>query len=155
MYRHPVKPKLLEDSTTFAGILRTAPNTPKKMAQAIDVKSKTITESSMPKGPSANRKPITIGKYPRIGMDCSKSMKGVRTSDANLFVEANMPKETPQITEAIRVIRILAMVLKVYKGRFLISSYGRKVMISQVMTQIMTNPTMKLTRALLTLHSPA
>src|SRR4030042_3295662 len=69
MYRHPVRPKLLEDSTTLVGIPLIAPKTPKNMAQAIEVKSSTMTESSMPKGHIANRKPITIGKYPKMGMD--------------------------------------------------------------------------------------
>jgi len=92
---------------------RTAPNTPKNMAQAIDVKSRTITESSMPQGPNANRKPITIGKYPSIGIDCSRSMKGVRTNDATLFVAASIPKETPQATEIKSVIIIREIVLRV------------------------------------------
>ena len=121
MYRHPVKPKLCADSTTFVGMPRTAPKTPKKMAHAIDVKSKIITDSSMPNGPNANRKPMTIGKYPSIGIDCNRSMKGVRVSDAHLFVAANMPKETPQAIEINSVITIRETVLKVYNGRFLIS----------------------------------
>jgi len=91
------------------------------MAHAIDVKSKIITDSSMPNGPNANRKPMTIGKYPSIGIDCNRSMKGVRTSDAHLFVAANMPKETPQAIEINSVITIRETVLKVYNGRFLIS----------------------------------
>jgi hypothetical protein len=61
-YFHPDKPKLFEDSTTLAGIARIAPNTAKKIAQAIDVNSKTRTEISTPRGPNANRKLITIGK---------------------------------------------------------------------------------------------
>jgi len=121
IYRHPVKPKLRADSTRFVGIPLMAPNTPKNIAQAMDVKSKTITESSIPNGPMANRKPITIGKYPSMGIDCRRSMKGVRTSDAHLFVAANMPKETPQATEIKSVIMILETVLNVYNGRFLIS----------------------------------
>jgi hypothetical protein len=98
-----------------------APNTPKKIAHAIDVKSKIITDSSMPSGPNANRKPMTIGKYPSIGIDCNRSMNGVRISDAHLFVAANMPKETPHTTEIKSVIIIRETVLKVYKGRSLIS----------------------------------
>jgi hypothetical protein len=121
IYRHPVKPKLRDDSTTFVGIPRMAPNTPKKIAHAIDVKSKIITDSSMPSGPNANRKPMTIGKYPSIGIDCNRSMNGVRISDAHLFVAANIPKETPQAIEIKSVITIRKTVLKVYKGRFLIS----------------------------------
>jgi hypothetical protein len=121
-YRHPVKPKLRADSATFVGIPRTAPNTPKKIAQAMDVKSKMITDNSMPHGPNKNRKPITIGKYPSIGIDCKRSMKGVRMSDAHLFVAANMPKEIPQATEIKSVIVILKTVLKVNNGRLLISS---------------------------------
>ena len=62
VYRHPVRPKLRADSTIFTGMPRTAPNTPKKIAQAIDVKSRTITESSTPNGPNANRNPMTMGK---------------------------------------------------------------------------------------------
>jgi ribosomal protein L30E len=91
------------------------------MAHAIDVKSKIITDNSMPNGPNANRKPMTMGKYPSMGIDCNKSIKGVRISDAHLFVAANMPKETPQATEIKSVIAILEIVLIVYKGRFLIS----------------------------------
>jgi hypothetical protein len=121
IYRHPVKPKLWADSTTFVGIPRMAPSTPKKMAHAIDVKSRIITDSSMPNGPNANRKPMTIGKYPSIGIDCNRSMKGVRINDAHLFVAANMPKETPHATEIKSVITIRETVLKAYKGRFLIS----------------------------------
>jgi hypothetical protein len=48
-------------------------------------------------------------------------MKGVRISDAHLFVAANMPKETPHATEIKSVITMRETVLKVYKGRFLIS----------------------------------
>ena len=118
MYRHPVNPKLCADSATFVGIPRIAPNTPKKIAHAMDVKSRIITESSMPKEPNVNRKPMTIGKYPSIGMDCKRSMKGVRISDATLFVAANMPKETPQRIEIKSVIMIRETVLKVYKGRY-------------------------------------
>ena len=121
MYRHPVRPKLLEDSTTFVGIPRIAPKTPKNIAQAIDVNSSAMTESSMPKGPIANRKPITIGKYPRMGIDCRRSINGVKINDAHLFVAANMPKETPQTTEASNVMPMREIVLKVYNGRFFIS----------------------------------
>jgi hypothetical protein len=92
---------------------RIAPSTPKKIAHAIEVKSKTITENSTPNGPNANRKPMTIGKYPRIGIDCSRSMKGVRISDATLFVAASMPNVTPQTTEIKSVITMREMVLKV------------------------------------------
>lgn len=121
MYRHPVKPKLREDSVTLVGIPRIAPSTPKKMAQAMEVKSKTITASSMPNGPIANRKPMTIGKYPSIGMDCKRSMNGVRIKEAIRFVAASMPNETPQTTEISSVIVIRKTVLIVYNGRFLIS----------------------------------
>jgi hypothetical protein len=154
MYRHPVKPKLFEDSTTFVGIPRMAPSTPKKMAHAIDVKSRTMTESSMPKGPKAKRNPITIGKYPSIGIDCKRSMKGVRINDAHLFVAASMPKETPQTTERMRVITILDTVLKVYNGRFLISGFCTKVTINQVIAQRIASPPRKLIAYLRKLHSP-
>jgi hypothetical protein len=87
----------------------------------MDVKSKIMTDNSIPNGPIANRKPITIGKYPSIGIDCNRSMKGVRIRDAHLFVAANMPKETPHATEIKSVITIRETVLKVYKGRFLTS----------------------------------
>lgn len=113
IYRHPVKPKLRADSTMFVGIPLMAPRTPKKIAQAIEVKSKNITESSIPKGPNANRKPMTIGKYPSIGIDCKRSMTGVSMRDNTLFVEANIPKDTPQRIEIKRVITILDTVLKV------------------------------------------
>jgi hypothetical protein len=112
-YRHPVRPKLFEDSTIFVGIALMAPRTPKNTAQAIDVKSRTITESSIPKGPSRNKKLMTIGKYPRIGIDCRRSMRGVSTRDATLFVAASIPKETPQTTEIIKVITIREIVLRV------------------------------------------
>jgi hypothetical protein len=49
-------------------------------------------------------------------------MKGVRISDAHLFVAANMPKETPHTTEIKSVITIRETVLKVYNGRLPISS---------------------------------
>ena len=51
----------------------------------------------MPNRFSVNRKPITIGKYPSIEIDCKRSMKGVRVSDAALFVAANVPNNTPKI----------------------------------------------------------
>lgn len=121
MYRHPFKPKLRDDSATFVGIPRMAPSTPKKIAHAIDVKRRTITESSMPSGPSANRKPMTMGKYPNMGIDCRRSMKGVKISEAILLVEANIPKETPQITDTASVIAMRETVLKVYNGRLLSS----------------------------------
>jgi hypothetical protein len=124
------------------------------MAQAMDVKSKTITESSTPRGPNVNRKPITIGKYPRIGTDCSRSMNGVRTSDATLFVAASMPKDTPQRTDRTNVIVIRETVLRVYRGRFSISGKGRKFTISQVIAQRITRPAMKLNRYLRKSHSP-
>jgi hypothetical protein len=98
---------------------------------------------------------MTIGKYPSIGIDCRRSMKGVRTNDATLFVAASIPKETPQTTEMTNVIVIREIVLKVYNGRFLISGYCTKVTISQVMTQRTTSPTMKLARYLRKVHSPA
>jgi hypothetical protein len=90
-----------------------APRTPKNMAHAIDVKSKITTESSMPKGPSTNRKLMTIGKYPKIGTDCKRSMKGVRIIEAALFVAASIPKETPHATDIKSVITIRKTVLKV------------------------------------------
>ena len=155
MYRHPVKPKLRPDSATFVGIPRMAPNTPKKIAHAMEVKSKTMTESSMPNGPSANRKPMTIGKYPSIGIDCKRSMKGVRIRDATLFVAANMPKETPQAIETRRVIIIRKTVLKVCEGRLWISGYFTKVIISQTITQRATNPPMKLIKYLRMFQAPA
>jgi hypothetical protein len=40
-------------------------------------------------------------------------MNGVRTNDAILFVAANMPKETPQITEMANVSAIREIVLTV------------------------------------------
>jgi hypothetical protein len=80
-----------------------------------------MTESSMPKGPIANRKPITMGKYPRMGIDWRRSMKGVTINDAHLLVAASMPKETPQMTEAISVMPMREIVLRVYSGRFFIS----------------------------------
>jgi len=155
VYCHPVKPKLFEDSVTFAGIPRMAPSTPKNIAHAIEVNSRIMTDSSIPKGPRAKRKPITIGKYPSIGMDCKRSMKGVRTSDATLFVAASIPKETPHTTEIARVIRILEIVANVYRGRFFISGYETKVTISQVMTQRATSPTMKLAKYLRKHNQPA
>ena len=109
---HPVKPKLRAESATFAGMPRIAPKTPKKIAQAMDVKSNTIAAISMPNG-IVNRKLKTTGKYPSIGIDCKRSMKGVRTRDAILFVAANMPKETPQATEIKSVITMRETVLKV------------------------------------------
>ena len=111
-YFHPVKPKLRAESATFAGMPRIAPKTPKKIAQAMDVKSNTIAAISMPNG-IVNRKLKTTGKYPSIGIDCKRSMKGVRTRDAILFVAANMPKETPQATEIKSVITMRETVLKV------------------------------------------
>jgi len=97
---------------------------------------------------------MTIGKYPSIGIDCKRSMKGVRINDAYLFVAASMPKDTPQRTETKSVIPMRETVLKVYNGRFLTSSYGRKVTISQVITQRMANPPTKLIRYLRKSHSP-
>ncbi len=82
-------------------------------------------------------------------------MRGVRINDAILFVAANMPKETPQTKETINVMTMREIVLKVYRGRFLTSEYGKKVTISQVMTQIATSPTMKLAMYLFKTHSPA
>ena len=110
---HPFKPKLSADSATLAGIERMAPRTPKKIAHAIDVKSRTITDNSMPSGPITNKEPITIGKYPSIGMDCSKSIIGVRISEAVLLVAANIPKETPHATDNSKVITIRETVLNV------------------------------------------
>jgi len=78
----------------------------------MDVKSNTIAAISMPNG-IVNRKLKTTGKYPSIGIDCKRSMKGVRTRDAILFVAANMPKETPQATEIKSVITMRETVLKV------------------------------------------
>jgi hypothetical protein len=137
-------------------MLRTAPSTPKKMAHAIDVKSSTMTENSMPRGPKANRKLITIGKYPRIGIDCSRSIRGVRISEAVLFVAAIMPKDTPQAIEIKSVIIIRVTVLKVYKGRSLISGYCAKLfMISQIAAQRIANPPMKLIKYFRKLHASA
>jgi hypothetical protein len=110
-YRHPVRPKLFDDSVTFTGIPLMAPTTPKKIAHAIEVKSKTMTENSIPSGPKAKRKPMTTGKYPKIGTDCKRSINGVKTSEAILFVAANIPKDTPQSV----------MVLNVYNGRLFTS----------------------------------
>jgi len=62
-----------------------------------------------------------MGKYPRMGIDWRRSMKGVTINDAHLLVAANMPKETPQMTEAINVMPMREIVLRVYSGRFLIS----------------------------------
>ena len=154
-YRHPVRPKPRADSATFVGMPRTAPKTPKKMAHAIEVKSNTITDSSMPKEPDVIRKPITIGKYPRMGIDCKRSMKGVRMYEATLFVAANMPKETPQAIESNSVIVMRETVLNVYSGRFLKSESGMKVTISQVITHRAINPARKLIRYFLKFHSPA
>lgn len=81
-------------------------------------------------------------------------MKGVRISDAHLFVAASMPKETPQATETTSVIPIREIVLNVYNGRFLVSSYGRKVTISQVITHRMTSPMTRLIMYLRKTHSP-
>ena len=153
IYRHPVKPKLLADSTILVGIPLMAPRTPKNTAQAIDVKSKTITESSMPIGPNTNRKPMTIGKYPSIGMDCRRSMKGVRMKDATLFVAASMPKETPQRTEMKRVITIREMVLKVYNGRLWTSGYLEEAMINQAIMLKPTSPVTKLAKYLRKHHA--
>jgi hypothetical protein len=153
MYFHPLRPKLFAESATFAGMPRTAPNTPKNIAQAIDVKSNTTTASSMPNG-SANRKPMTMGKYPRIGIDCNRSMKGVMTSEATLFVAHSMPKETPQAIEIRSVTVILKTVLKVYIGRYLTSSTFTKVMISQVITQRIINPMKKLSKYFRKSYSP-
>ena len=90
-----------------------------------------------------------------MGIDCRRSMKGVRISEATLFVAASMPKETPQITEISSVIVILEVVLSAYSGRFLISGYCTKVTISQVITQRITNPRMKLARYCRKTQSPA
>ena len=113
MRRHPVNPKLRADSATFAGIPRIAPTTPKNIDQAIDVKSNIMTDSSIPKGPRAKRKAMTIGKYPSIGTDCNRSINGVSSMEAILFVAASMPKETPQSVEIARVKIIREIVLKV------------------------------------------
>jgi hypothetical protein len=48
-------------------------------------------------------------------------MKGVKTSEATLFVAARIPKDTPQSTESASVITMRATVLKVYNGRFFTS----------------------------------
>jgi hypothetical protein len=69
----------------------------------------------------ANRKPMTMGKYPKIGIDCKRSINGVKMSEAILFVAASIPKDTPQSTEIKSVITIRATVLNVYNGRFFIS----------------------------------
>src|SRR4030066_953683 len=120
---HPVRPKLFEVSVTVEGIPLMAPITPKNIAQAIEVKSKTMTENSMPRGPKAKRKPMTMGKYPKIGTDCKRSMNGVKMSEAILFVAASIPKDTPQSTESASVITIRVIVLRVYNGRFCISDF--------------------------------
>lgn len=153
-YFHPVKPKLCAESATFAGMPRMAPKTPKKIAHAIDVKSNTITAISMPNG-IVNRKLRTTGKYPSIGIDCSRSTTGVMINEAILFVAANIPKETPQATEIKRVNKMRETVLKVYNGRFLTSGTFTKVTISQVITHRITRPRMKLSVYLRTFHSPA
>jgi hypothetical protein len=44
IYFRPVNPKLRETSTTFVGMPRIAPTTPKKMAHTIEVKSRIMTE---------------------------------------------------------------------------------------------------------------
>jgi hypothetical protein len=161
VWRHPVSPKLLEDSATFEGIALTAPITPKKIAQAIEVKSKIMTEDSIPSGPKANRKPITMGKYPKMGIDCKRSMKGVRMREAILFVAASIPKVTPQRTESANVIAMRAMVLNVYNGRFLTASvssvlgYGTKLIISHARMQRATSPITNRARYPLKAHSPA
>jgi len=98
---------------------------------------------------------MTIGKYPSIGMDCKRSIKGVRIKEAALFVAANMPKETPQAIEIRRVTKIRKTVLKVYNGRSLISGYPTKVMISQVIKERMIKPLMKLIMYLRKFHAPA
>jgi len=48
-----------------------------------------------------------------MGMDCSRSMKGTSMVEAALFVEANIPKETPQAIDIPNVIVILKRVLNV------------------------------------------
>jgi hypothetical protein len=97
---------------------------------------------------------MTIGKYPSIGMDCRRSMKGVRINDAILLVAANIPKETPQTTDKKSVNTILEIVLKVYNGRFLTSGYGMKVTINQVITHKKTNPATKIAIHLRKTNSP-
>jgi len=121
----------------------------------MDVKSRIMTEISTPKGPNANRKHITIGKYPSIGIDCRRSMKGVRTSDAALFVAANMPKETPQAIEIKSVAVIRNSVLKVCNGRYLTSGYLAKVTINQATAERMINPMTKLSMYLRKLDTSA
>jgi len=79
----------------------------------------------------------------------------VRTNEAIRFVAASMPKETPQATETANVMSIRDIVLKVYKGRFLISGYRTKDMISQVKTKRTASPNMKLSRYFRNVHSPA
>jgi hypothetical protein len=82
-------------------------------------------------------------------------MNGVRINEAILFVAANIPKETPQTTEIMRVNDIREIVLKVNQGRFLISGYGRKLIISHAMTKRATSPMTNLIMYPLTSHSPA
>jgi len=92
-------------------------------------------------------------------------MKGVRISDAHLFVAANMPKEIPQAIEITSVIIIRETVLKVHKGRSWIcgnllsegSPVGNftKVTISQAIMERATNPPMKLIKYFLgMIHAP-
>jgi len=67
----------------------------------------------MPKLPKEKRNAMTTGKYPSIGMDCKRSMKGTRTMDATRLVAASIPKNTPQRMEMMRVVIILPTVLNV------------------------------------------
>ena len=93
-----------------------APSTPKNMAQAMDVKRSIIAESSIASWLPLNidiRKTMTAGKYPSMGMDCNRSMNGMRIREAILLVEARMPKPMPQTREIARVSVILMSVLKV------------------------------------------
>jgi hypothetical protein len=87
-----------------------------------------------------------MGKYPSMGMDCRRSINGVRTIEATLFVAARMPKKTPQTTEITSVITIREIVLNVYKGKFAASGLSDMVMIDQPITQRTASPPTKLAK---------
>jgi hypothetical protein len=56
---------------------------------------------------------MTIGKYPKMGMDCRRSIMGVSTREAILFVAARIPNETPHATERAKVMTMREIVLTV------------------------------------------
>jgi hypothetical protein len=87
-----------------------------------------------------------MGKYPSMGMDCRRSINGVKTNEATLFVAASMPNETPQITEITSVMTIREIVLNVYKGKFAASGFSDMVMIDQPITQRTASPPTKLAK---------